>query len=143
LPDVGVLRPATPPPEFDVELACASIMRIRERADTMLLLSHFGPVGDVEGICELAAARIRRWGEVVHDALRTDDDIDRISALLKEEGAREYLQDSGEPIDLERYDVLSSIRMNAAGLIRYWKQRAEREAEETLRAAEISPEAGG
>ena len=59
LPDVGVLRPATPPPEFDIELACASIMRIRERADTMLLLSHFGPIGDVGGICELAAARIR------------------------------------------------------------------------------------
>jgi glyoxylase-like metal-dependent hydrolase (beta-lactamase superfamily II) len=143
LPDVGVLRPATPPPEFDIELACASIMRIRERADTMLLLSHFGPVGDVGGICELAAARIRRWGELVRDALRTDDDIDRISALLKDEGAREYLQDSGEPIDLERYDILSSIRMNAAGLIRYWKQRAEREAEEALLAAEISPEAGG
>jgi preprotein translocase subunit Sec61beta len=33
--------------------------------------------------------------------------------------------------------------MNAAGLIRYWKRRAEREAEEALRAAEISPEASG
>jgi hypothetical protein len=28
---------------------------------------------------------------------------------------------------MERYDVLSSIKMNAAGLMRYWNKRAERE----------------
>ncbi|HEX2295223.1 MAG TPA: MBL fold metallo-hydrolase, partial [Actinomycetota bacterium] len=32
LPDVGVIRPATPPPEFDLEAAIASIGRIRDAA---------------------------------------------------------------------------------------------------------------
>ncbi len=129
LPDVGVLRPATPPPDFDVELACRSVERIRERAG-LLLLSHFGPVAEVDHICELAVKRMRAWSEVVRQALLVDDDIDRISALLERQGSDEYREDAGGEIDLERYDVLSSIRINAVGLVRYWKKRAEDEAAE-------------
>ena len=127
LPDVKVLRPATPPPDFDEDLACESIDRIRQHAD-VLLLSHFGPVAEVDGLCELATARIRAWTGEVRRALEVDDDVDRITALLERRGAKEYREDSGEKIDMERYDVLSSVRMNAMGLIRYWKRRAERNA---------------
>jgi len=127
LPDVRVLRPATPPPDFDEELACESIARIRMRAD-IVLLSHFGPVAEVNGVCELATARIRSWSEDVRHALEVDDDVDRIAQLLERRGATEYREDSSEEIDMERYDVLSSVRMNAMGLIRYWKKRAERDA---------------
>ena len=127
LPDVKVLRPATPPPDFDEDLACESIDRIRQHAD-VLLLSHFGPVAEVDGLCELATARIRAWTGEVRRALEVDDDVDRITALLERRGAKEYREDSGEKIDMERYDVLSSVRMNAMGLIRYWKRRAERDA---------------
>ena len=128
LPDVRVLRPATPPPDFDLELACASIERIRDRGD-LLLLSHFGPVAEVDHLCELATRRIRAWSEDVRVALDVDDDLDRIVAILEERSAAEYHEDSGEPIDMERYDVLSSIRMNAMGVIRYWKRRTERDLE--------------
>jgi glyoxylase-like metal-dependent hydrolase (beta-lactamase superfamily II) len=130
LPDVGVLRPATPPPEFDMELAVDSIERIRGRARTMLLLSHFGPVDEIDALCDLAIRRIRDWGDEVRRALRTTDDVDEIAELLQTRGAAEYEEDSGEPIDLERYDVLSSITMNAAGLVRYWKKRAQQEPEQ-------------
>jgi len=134
LPDVRVLRPATPPPDFDIDLAVGSIERIRSRARSILLLSHFGPVTEVEHICELAAARIRRWGDVVQRALETTEDVDEIAALLEREGHREYREDAGEALELERYDVLSSVRVNAMGLIRYWKKRAEREATEAAGA---------
>jgi glyoxylase-like metal-dependent hydrolase (beta-lactamase superfamily II) len=127
LPDVGVLRPATPPPDLDVELALVSIERIRERAD-LLLLSHFGPVAAVEHLCELAGRRIQAWADLVRRELRVDDDLDRIASALELQGADEYREDSGEEIDMDRYDVLSSVRMNAMGLIRYWKKRAERDA---------------
>jgi glyoxylase-like metal-dependent hydrolase (beta-lactamase superfamily II) len=143
LPDVRVLRPATPPPEFHIELACDSIDRIRRRAESMLLLSHFGPVEEIDRICELAIARIRRWGDIVRIALEDDDDVGRIAELLEREGASEYLADSGRPIDLERYDVLSSIRTNAAGLIRYWKQQAERGGGEAERGGGEAERARG
>jgi glyoxylase-like metal-dependent hydrolase (beta-lactamase superfamily II) len=138
LPDVGVLRPATPPPDLDVELAVESIERIGRRAN-LLLLSHFGPVAEVDHLCGLAARRIRSWADVVREGLRTDDDLERIASLLERQGAAEYREDSGDEIDMDRYDVLSSIRVNAVGLIRYWKKRAERDAAEL---AEV-PLAGG
>jgi glyoxylase-like metal-dependent hydrolase (beta-lactamase superfamily II) len=129
LPDVRVLRPAMPPPDVDIEAACASIERIRDRAD-LVLLSHFGPVAEVDHICELAERRLLAWSDTVRDALVRDDDLDRITHLLEEQGADEYRADSGEEVDMERYDVLSSIRMNTMGLVRYWTKRAEREAAE-------------
>jgi glyoxylase-like metal-dependent hydrolase (beta-lactamase superfamily II) len=132
LPEVNVLRPATPPPEFDVELAVQSIERIRTRGATKLLLSHFGPVPEIERVCSLAIERIRKWAEVVRDALATTDDIREIARRLESLGAEEYLSDAGTQPDMERYDVLSSVRMNAAGLIRYWKKRAERQAESAV-----------
>ncbi len=129
LPDVGVLRPAMPPPDVDIEAALASIQRIRDRAD-LVLLSHFGPVAEVDQICELAERRLLAWSDTVREALALDDDLDRIAGLLETRGATEYREDSGQDIDMERYDVLSSIRMNAMGLSRYWKKRAERDAAE-------------
>jgi len=129
LPDVRVLRPATPPPDVDLELALESIGRIADRAE-LLLLSHFGPVAEVEHLCDLAARRLTTWAGLVREELRADDDVDRIAGVLEAQGAREYREDSGEDIDLERYDVLSSVRMNAMGLIRYWRKRAEREGRE-------------
>lgn len=132
LPDVGVLRPATPPPDFDVELAVDSIERIRSRAGSILLLSHFGPVSEVDHLCDLAARRIVRWSEIVREAMDLDDDLDRIAELLQRQGTSDYQEDADDAIDLERYDLLSSVRMNAMGLIRYWRRRMEREAQEMI-----------
>ncbi|MEA2497822.1 MAG: hypothetical protein QOH26_227, partial [Actinomycetota bacterium] len=54
LQDVGLLRPATPPPEFDLETAIASIRRIQEMHPSSLCLTHFGPTEDVDATCEQA-----------------------------------------------------------------------------------------
>jgi glyoxylase-like metal-dependent hydrolase (beta-lactamase superfamily II) len=141
LPDVRVLRPATPPPDFDLELARASIERIRTRAD-LLLLSHFGPVAEVDHLCELATRRLLDWSDDVRAALEVGAELDRVVEILERRGAAEYREDSGQPIDLERYDVLSSIRMNATGMIRYWQKRAERaEAELSSVPLAVEPDA--
>jgi len=130
LPDVKVLRPATPPPEFDVEVAVASIERIRERARSVLFLSHYGEVPEVDAMCDLAIVRIRGWADDVGSALRSSEDLDEIARLLEKRGTAETLEDAGSGTDMERYDMLSSYRVNAAGLIRYWRKRWEREAQE-------------
>src|SRR5688572_14623325 len=49
LPGVPVVRPATPPPEFHLEKAIASIERLRGLGASELVPTHFGPVeGDVD-----------------------------------------------------------------------------------------------
>jgi glyoxylase-like metal-dependent hydrolase (beta-lactamase superfamily II) len=130
LPDTRVLRPATPPPDIDVEQAVDSIERIRTRARGVLLFSHFGPVRQVEALCSLAVSRLRSWAEIVRDALDKTEDLDRITELLERRAAEEAEEavPEGTPADFEGYEILSGMRMNAAGLVRYWKKRAEREA---------------
>lgn len=135
LPWAGVFRPALPPPEVDVELALASIDRIGALRPTVVLTSHFGPVTDPTAGLGRAAARIRAWSETVRLELERDPDSPdhRIDDLLRQQAAREYLADSGKPIDMDRYNAIGSIEMNARGLSRYWRKRWEREA-----AAELS-----
>src|SRR4051794_23162902 len=126
-PDVRVLRPATPPPDVDVEAAVDSIERIRARAESALMFSHFGPVREVDELCAIAADRIRVWAGVVRDAMEETDDIDRIAEILAARTAREFDEAGAGPAERERYELLSSTRTNAAGLVRYWTKRRERE----------------
>jgi glyoxylase-like metal-dependent hydrolase (beta-lactamase superfamily II) len=135
LPDVRVLRPATPPPDIDVELGVESITRIRERAQNLLLFSHFGPVTEVDELCDIAARRLRKWADIVRDALEETDDLDRVTELLERRTADEFEPAQAE--DRERYEILSGMRTNAEGLIRYWKKRAD--AEVTAPASRQAP----
>ena len=133
LPDARVLRPATPPPDIDLEAGVHSIERIRSRAETILLFSHFGPVKEVDELCSIASSRLLRWGEIVRDALAETDDLDRITEILERQTAPEFdeARASGVQIDMDRYETLSSMRMNTSGLVRYWKKRAEAEGSST------------
>lgn len=130
LPDVRVLRPATPPPDVDVEAGVESIERIAARAETVLLFSHFGPVTEVQELCSIASSRLRRWAQIVRDALDETEDIDRITELLERRTADEFDEAAPEALtpDIDRYNVLSSTKMNAQGLVRYWKKREVQEA---------------
>jgi glyoxylase-like metal-dependent hydrolase (beta-lactamase superfamily II) len=131
VPDLPVLRPATPPPDFDLELAVDSIERIRSRATSVLLFAHFGPIHDIDRTCELAEQRVQGWAGAVREALETTDDLDEIAERLDRESARDIETGSEAELDLdaleERLQLLSSIRMNAMGLIRYWTKRRDRE----------------
>lgn len=125
VPNLPILRPATPPPEFDVELAVASIRRIRERARSVLLFAHFGPIADVERTCELAERRVNEWADAVRRALETTTDLDEIVEILTREVAEPAATGAQAQLDLDRLETLSSIRMNATGIARYWRLREE------------------
>ncbi len=130
VPDVPVLRPATPPPDFDAERYVESIDRIRANARSYLLFSHFGPIREVDRICDLSVRRVRSWSEVVRVTLRRTDDLEEIVEALEAEAARDVETGAEAPIDLDRFETLSSVRMNAMGIVRYWTKRAQREAAE-------------
>ena len=131
VPDLPVLRPATPPPEFDMERAVTSIERIRERARSILLFAHFGPLRDVEATCDLAIRRLREWTDVVGAALRETEDPEELAARLEAAALGDIETGAAAELDVEmledRLRLLSSVRMNAAGIARYWRKRRERE----------------
>jgi glyoxylase-like metal-dependent hydrolase (beta-lactamase superfamily II) len=122
-PDVPVLRPATPPPDYDLELAVDSIERIRALAGETLLFSHFGPVLEVDRICDLAVRRFREWTETVRRAMERTDDLDEIVSVLEAESRRDLETGAQAKLDLDRLELLSSVRMNAMGIVEYWRRR--------------------
>jgi glyoxylase-like metal-dependent hydrolase (beta-lactamase superfamily II) len=130
LPWGDCYRPALPPPEVDVERALASIAAMRARRPTALLTSHYGRVPDPTEAFARAADRIRTWSATVASALEGDRDAsdDDLRETLTQLARHEFQADTGRPIDLERYDALGSIKMNAQGLARYWRKRWERDA---------------
>jgi glyoxylase-like metal-dependent hydrolase (beta-lactamase superfamily II) len=118
LRDVGVLRPATPPPEFDLELAVDSVERIRAARPSSILFSHFGPAPEVNELCDRAIDRLRRWTELVEEALRRTEEVKEIVGYLQTATAGEEV-DPADEMDSVRYEFLSSYEMNVMGLIRY------------------------
>jgi glyoxylase-like metal-dependent hydrolase (beta-lactamase superfamily II) len=128
LPDVRVLRPASPPPEFDLEQAIESIELIGSRRPPAILFSHFGPAQEVDELCGLAADRLRRWTSVVEAALQQTEELQEVTSLLRS-GTEDELPPPGseerEEI-LDRYELLSSYEMNAMGIMRYIQKRQDR-----------------
>lgn len=132
LPDVRILRPATPPPEFDLKQAIGSIERIRGVEPSRILFSHFGPVTEVEHITTLAITRLERWTRIVQEALEETDEPARVAQRLREGTAMETNPaESNEARSegmSERYELLSSYEMNAMGIMRYLRKRQEARA---------------
>jgi glyoxylase-like metal-dependent hydrolase (beta-lactamase superfamily II) len=127
VPDLPVLRPATPPPEFDLERYVDSIERIRQAAGSILLFAHFGPLTHVEATCDLAIRRVRDWAGVVEDSMGETGDPDELAARLESAALNDIETGAEATLDLgmleDRLRLLSSIRMNAEGLARYWRRR--------------------
>ena len=130
VPDLPVLRPATPPPEFDLDRYVTSIARIREAARSILLFAHFGPLADVQATCDLAIRRVRDWAGVAERAMRGTEDPEELAALLERAALDDIETGAEATLDLEvledRLRLLSSVRMNAQGLARYWRERQGR-----------------
>ena len=113
LPDVGVLRPATPPPDFDLDLAVQSLHRFAARRPAKLALAHFGVLdGDPAEVLDEAEHALREWAGVAEAAWNRGDDI--AGALARRFGA--------DPS--ETMGILNGVHSNAAGLRRWLDKRA-------------------
>ncbi|MGH9266916.1 MAG: MBL fold metallo-hydrolase, partial [Acidimicrobiales bacterium] len=82
LPDAGLIRPATPPPDFDLELCLESIDRLRTLSPARVFPTHFGPVPDVEAAFEEAATKLREWVAVAAEAVRAGGDLGEVTEAL-------------------------------------------------------------
>jgi glyoxylase-like metal-dependent hydrolase (beta-lactamase superfamily II) len=119
LPDAGVLRPSTPPPDFDLDQALHSLTRFAARRPAGLALAHYGLVPDPLTLLEEAQDTLRRWAEVAERAWRQGADI---AAALDEA----FAADIGdvEPAQREKLETLNGVHSNAAGFRRWLETRA-------------------
>ena len=75
LPDAGVLRPATPPADFDLDQAVSSLRKFRARTPAGVALAHYGLIPDPLETLEEAEGILRAWAEVAEKAWRAGEDI--------------------------------------------------------------------
>jgi glyoxylase-like metal-dependent hydrolase (beta-lactamase superfamily II) len=130
LPEVGVIRPATPPPEFHLEKAIVSIERIRNLDATRLYPTHFGPhdegeqVASVDEFCDHAIEALRTWGRWVRAARAQTHELDEAAEIVTKE-ARSALEAHLPEDAVARMDQTTSYWMNTWGYMRYLDKAEE------------------
>jgi glyoxylase-like metal-dependent hydrolase (beta-lactamase superfamily II) len=119
VPQTAEVRPATPPPDFDLDLALDSMRKMAARNPTRLLFSHFGPVTDVHEVMEESESELHYWVETVREARAQSPDLDHAVALVRERDQLRHPAFYADP-DLERkFEELSSIRAQVVGINRW------------------------
>jgi glyoxylase-like metal-dependent hydrolase (beta-lactamase superfamily II) len=120
----GDVRPGTPPPDFDLELAVASLAKFTALAPTRLLFSHYGPVRDVEDTLLRAEEEVRLWVELVREARGERLDLDHAISMLREKTRDRYPVSSGHEEIATKFEELSSYASNVVG-INKWLDKAD------------------
>ena len=124
LPEAGVLRPATPPPDFDMEVALATLRRFRERAPRGLYLTHFGPAPADRDLLSLAEDQLIRFGAIIEEAMRESTDLDFLAERLRERTWDDYKTIHDSPELLAKFEALNAFKSSAAGYLRYFQTKA-------------------
>jgi glyoxylase-like metal-dependent hydrolase (beta-lactamase superfamily II) len=118
LPDGGVLRPSTPPPDFDLDQALTSLAKFAARRPSGIALAHYGLLGQPDELLAEAEETLRLWAETAERAYREGSDIagalaTRFDPLLGDIDAAHK----------EKLDIMNGVHSNAAGFRRWLEGR--------------------
>ena len=121
IPETADVRPATPPPDFDLETALGSLRKFAALQPSRLLFSHYGPVSQVAETLNRSAEEIRVWVEQTGQARAAGLDLDHAVAMVRERTNARYaaLRPGGDPGMATRFERISSTALNVAGIM-HW-----------------------
>ena len=123
VPETADVRPATPPPDFDLDLALTSLGRMKDAGASRLLFSHFGPVTDVPETLDRSEAELRYWVEAVREAHQQTPDIDHAIAMVRERDRERHPVFYSDEERVQKFDELSGVGANVHGIIRWLDQQ--------------------
>ena len=118
LPDGGVLRPATPPPDFDLDQALTSLAKFAARQPTGIALAHYGLLDEPQSLLAEAEESLRAWAETAERAYRAGEDIAQALAARFDP-----LLSDIDPANKEKLETLNGVHSNAAGFRRWLEGR--------------------
>jgi glyoxylase-like metal-dependent hydrolase (beta-lactamase superfamily II) len=119
--ETGDMRPATPPPDFDLETALASLRTFKSLRPQRLLFSHFGPVSAVGETLERSAEEIRLWVDETKRAVGSGLSLDHAAAMVQERTRDRYavLREDGDPLLAAKFERVAGTGPNVAGIM-HW-----------------------
>jgi glyoxylase-like metal-dependent hydrolase (beta-lactamase superfamily II) len=126
IPETGDLRPATPPPDFDLPVALASLDRFAALGPSRLLFSHYGPVSDVPGTLERSAEEISLWVSETRAARSAGMDLDHAVEAVRQRTLSRYAAfgADADPAVTEKFERISGAEANVSG-IWHWLDKLE------------------
>ena len=124
VPEADLVRPATPPPDFDLPVALASIEMFRSLQPSRLLFSHYGPTTDIDSTLDRSAEELELWVEMARDVRRQGLDLDHAVAAVRDRTRERYAAVENDPAMREKYEALNSDQANLVGILR-WLDRIE------------------
>ena len=127
IPETGDQRPATPPPDFDLDVALASLRMFAALEPSRLLFSHYGPVDAVAEALDRSAEEIRLWVAETRHARRAGLDLDHAVAMVGERTRQRYaIFEPGADQELAaKYNRVAGAESNVSGILRWLEKQAE------------------
>lgn len=126
MPGMSVIRPATPPPDFDLVLAHRTLDRYRRLEPETVYLAHYGAVDPPLEALEEASERLTLWAQTAEDAYTEHSELDHVVDTLGRRFADDIaVSEEDDPEAARRVALLTGVRSNAMGLVRYFQQRGE------------------
>ena len=119
IPETADVRPATPPPDFDLDLALSSLDAMRAAGSTRLLFSHFGPVTDVDDTLAISKDVLRQWVSEVTEIRASTPDLDHAIAMVRQRDRDRRPEYYDDPATVEKFEELSSLEANVTGVSHY------------------------
>ena len=118
LPDAGVLRPSTPPPDFDLSRPSIRSSASPTGSRPRLALAHYGLLDDPLDVLDEAGGTLRKWADVAESAFRNGRGHRRRSGQEFESDL-----DGVAAEHREKLEVMNGVHSNAAGLQRWLTTR--------------------
>jgi glyoxylase-like metal-dependent hydrolase (beta-lactamase superfamily II) len=126
IPDTGDLRPATPPPDFDLGVGLASLDLFTSLGPQRLLFSHYGPATDVPSILERSAEELQVWVAETRAARARGLDLDHAVEMVRQKTMSRYasLAPGGDPAIAAKFERISGAAANVGG-IWHWLEKLD------------------
>lgn len=119
VPETKDVRPATPPPDFDLDLTLRSLAAMREVGPTRLLFSHFGPVTAIEETLDASVDELHAWVDAVRSARQVSADADHAVAMVREKDRARHVTLYADDQVIAKQEALSGTAANVAGIMRW------------------------
>ncbi len=122
LPLLKLTRPATPPPDVDLEAWVHSVDLIGSLHPNWLMLTHFGAYDDVQFHLEDFRERLLNWSQIVRTGMLSGtDQASQMVALAAQASAELAALSEEERVTIDQQS--GGTDLSWLGLVRYWQKR--------------------
>lgn len=123
--DGGPIVPPCPPPEINIDAWKLSIDRLREIQPKELYVAHFGKYTDVDAHLKDLEFVLDDWAAWVKPHFEAGKKPQEVAQEFTQRNIQ-LLKDRGISQEgIDRYEAANPSYMSVAGLMRYWKLKAE------------------